>query len=27
VDESVEDVLPLGDAGRTVRLPRILFTR
>ncbi|MBU0655533.1 MAG: DUF3375 domain-containing protein [Gammaproteobacteria bacterium] len=27
VDESVEEVLPLSDAGRTVRLPRILFTR
>jgi flagellar motility protein MotE (MotC chaperone) len=27
VDEAVEDVLPLGEAGRTVRLPRILFTR
>ena len=27
VDESAEAVLALGDAGRTVRLPRILFTR
>ena len=27
LDESVKAVLALGDAGRTVRLPRILFTR